>query len=151
MPANAALGLAMRFTVKVDTYDLGSWQKAAGLDVAWDVCEYRAGDAGDFRWYIQGIEKYKNVVLTRAVNRSDFVKVKGWLESGDWSGSDQSGTIMLFDTTNEFTAPVATWELQNVMPLHWSVDTFDSSQSKVALETLELAHMGFLELAGPPA
>jgi phage tail-like protein len=143
------LGLAMRFALTMDngTRDLGNWQKVAGLDVSWDVCEYRAGDSGDFRWYIQGIEKYKSIVLTRAVAKKDFDSVKDWLESGDWSGSGQSGSIKLLDTSNNVLIPVAEWELLNVMPLHWSVDTFDSSQSKVALETLELAHMGFLDLS----
>ena len=40
------IGLANRFKVKIDngTYDLGSWAKVDGLEVTWDLAEYRAGD-----------------------------------------------------------------------------------------------------------
>jgi phage tail-like protein len=143
---DASLGLAMKFKVKVMSYDLGSWQKAAGLDVAWDPVEYRAGDAPDYRWFVQGIAKYKNVTLSRVVNKDDFLKVKSWLESGDWSGTEQVGYVTLLDTGGHI---VCSWDLRNVMPTHWSVDGFDATQSKMAIETLELAHMGFLEETRP--
>jgi len=143
---SASLGLAMRFSVVVDAYSLGSWQKASGLDVAWDPVEYRSGDAPDYRWFVQGIAKYKNVTLARVVNKDDFTKVKNWLDSDDWSGTGQGGTIELLDSQNNV---VANWELRNVMPLHWSVDGFDATQSKMAIETLELAHMGFLKETKP--
>jgi phage tail-like protein len=42
-------------------------------------------------------------------------------------------------------APVMEWTLQHVMPVHWTISGFDASASKVATETLELAHLGFLE------
>ena len=40
------LGLANRFLVTVipSTRSLGSWAKADGLDVTWEVPDYRAGD-----------------------------------------------------------------------------------------------------------
>ena len=48
MPLNdqSVIGLANRFTVKVTPgeHDLGSWTKAEGLDVTWDVADYRAGE-----------------------------------------------------------------------------------------------------------
>ena len=54
------LALANRFTVKVDApgeIDLGSWAKVDGLDVTFDVVEYRAGDAWNSRWYCPGATK----------------------------------------------------------------------------------------------
>ena len=64
------LALANRFTVKVDApgeVDLGSWAKVDGLDVTFDVVEYRAGDAWNSRWYAPGATKYSTVKLSRAV------------------------------------------------------------------------------------
>ena len=47
------IGMANRFTVVIDNgdYDLGSWSQVDGLDVKWDMAEYRAGDGGNDRWY----------------------------------------------------------------------------------------------------
>ncbi len=39
---------------------------------------------------------------------------------------------------------VSTWELRQVIPVKWSVSAFEATSSKVAIETLELAHLGFL-------
>ena len=75
------LALANRFTVKVDApgeIDLGSWAKVDGLDVTFDVVEYRAGDAWNSRWYCPGATKYSTVKLSRAVT-ADTEKVRKWL------------------------------------------------------------------------
>jgi hypothetical protein len=75
------LALANRFKVKVDApgeIDLGSWAKVEGLDVTFDVVEYRAGDAWNSRWYCPGATKYSTVKLSRAVT-ADTTKVKDWL------------------------------------------------------------------------
>jgi phage tail-like protein len=37
------------------------------------------------------------------------------------------------------------WELKGIVPTKWSITGFDASASKVATETLELAHHGFLD------
>ena len=42
---------------------------------------------------------------------------------------------------------VADWTLRNVMPVKWSIVAFDAAGNKVATETLELAHTGFLDEA----
>jgi len=50
----------------IDSHDLGSWAKVDGLDVSWDIAEYRAGDGGNYRWYFPGNTKYSNIKLARA-------------------------------------------------------------------------------------
>jgi len=62
------VGVANRFTVKANPgdWDLGSWAKAEGLDVTWEMPDYRAGDAGNARWFFPANTKYSAVKLTRA-------------------------------------------------------------------------------------
>jgi len=38
---------------------------------------------------------------------------------------------------------VLTWALSDVIPVRWTGPSFNSESSKVAVETLELAHHGF--------
>jgi phage tail-like protein len=138
------LGLAMRFSVTIDhgMYNLGSWQKVEGLDVQWEIVEYRAGDQKNQRWYFPGFTKYSNIKLSRAASKDDTEKVKKWLNSNSFKMEKQSGSVKLLDAKGE---EVASWDLENVIPVHWSVSGFDATASKLAIETLELAHAGFLD------
>lgn len=143
------LAVANRFQVTIDdgTIDLGLWSSVSGLDVTWGLCEYRAGDAGNARWFYPGSTKYSDIQLTRAAC-ADTMKVQQWLSglSTAQNGSQKgrtSGTINLLSADLSQSA-VANWTLKNVMPLKWAIEKFDASQSKVALETLTLAHEGFL-------
>jgi phage tail-like protein len=137
------IALTNRFKVVMsgnNKYDIGSWAKAEGLDVTWDVAEYRSGDGGNDRLYFPGNTKYQNIRLTRGVS-NETASTKAWLDETSWSAQLFEGYIQLRDSKGE---PVAEWNLRDVMPTKWSVTTFDASASQVALETLELAHRGFL-------
>ena len=65
LAADTQLGVGMRFKVTIDdtNYDLGSWSKVSGLDVTWDIAEYRAGDGQNDKWYFPGLPKYSTVKL----------------------------------------------------------------------------------------
>jgi phage tail-like protein len=142
------LAVANRFQVTIDdnTIDLGLWSSVSGLDVTWGLCEYRAGDAGNQRWFYPGSTKYSDIQLTRAAC-ADTVTVQTWLSGLSKKSGTQaartSGSIKLL-SSDLTQGAVASWTLKNVMPLKWAIEKFDASQSKVALETLTLAHEGFL-------
>ena len=143
---SSTIALSNRFLVTMvgkSEYDLGSWFKAEGLDVTWDVAEYRAGDDGNHRFYFPGNTKYSNVKLTRAVSE-ETAKVRKWLNDNSFKSEPFVGTIKLF-TAKKDDAAVAEWELRGVMPVKWAIAGFDAGASQVSLESLELAHEGFLD------
>lgn len=138
------IGLSNRFVVSMSgksEYDLGSWTKAEGLDVSWDVAEYRMGDGGNDRLYFPGNTKYNNVRLSRGVSE-EATKTKTWLDKNSWEMEVFTGFIELYTSGAK---PVTQWTLRDVMPAKWSISTFDAGASSVAIETLELVHRGFLE------
>ena len=136
------LGMANRFTVRIDhgTYDLGSWAQVDGLDVKWDVVEYRAGDVGNERWYCPGNTHYSVLKLTRAAS-AESAKVREWLDTTSFKYAAQTGNVRLLDAAGD---EVMMWDLKQIMPVRWSVAGFEAGASRVATETLELAHRGFL-------
>lgn len=139
------IGLANRFVVSMSgmkKYDLGSWSKAEGLDVTWDIAEYRMGDYGNDRLYFPGNTKYTNVKLSRAVSE-EYAKTKEWLDSTSWKWEPFEGFIALYDSGGNPVAG-ANWTLRKVMPAKWAINSFDAGASQVAIETLELVHEGFL-------
>jgi hypothetical protein len=68
--------------------------------------------------------------------------VQRWLASVTLRRTPLSGAIYLVDFLG---VPVVTWELREFFPIGWRLTEFDSAGSRPAVETLELAHTGFLD------
>jgi len=137
------IALANRFRVVMSgnqKYDLGSWSKAEGLDVSWDVAEYRSGDGGNDRLYFPGNTKYNNVRLSRGISE-EAKATKKWLDTTSWDMELFEGFIEVLDAGGK---PVAEWTLRDVMPSKWQITTLDAGASQVVIETLDLVHRGFL-------
>lgn len=142
---SSMIALTNRFVVSMSgksEYDLGSWSKVEGLDVAWDVAEYRTGDGGNDRFYFPGNTKYSNVKLLRAVS-DETKKVKKWLDDNSFKSELFVGKIEVH-TSHSSDGVLFEWELRDVMPVKWNISAFDASASSVTIETLEIAHRGFL-------
>lgn len=132
---------SLRFRVKIDGHgDLGNWSKCDGLSVEYDVFEYKEGGENAFVHRIPGRAKYQNVKLTRPVNK-DSKKVANWMAKLKIEVKRQTAEISALDTEGN---PIATWNLEGVFPVKWNGPSLDVGANSVAMETLELAHNGFL-------
>lgn len=142
--------LSHRFVVTADNceFDLGSWSKATGLDVTWDLAEYRAGDAGNNSprppRHLRESFNDGTITLSRAAGE-ETNSVQEWLARLASTGQSATVTILLIDALGQV---VTTWELDDVMPRKWSISGFDAGASNAATETLVLAHEGFF--VAPP-
>jgi phage tail-like protein len=136
------IGLVNRFHVTVDGHDLGGWSKVEGLDVTFEVPEYRAGDAWNFRWYFAGNTKYTPVSLSRAATSKSTKEVHKWLSDTAKKCKGGEVKIELYDAHHE---KVADWTLKNAMPKKWKISGFEAGGNQVAVESLEIEHNGFLE------
>jgi phage tail-like protein len=132
---------SLRFRVKIDGHgDLGNWSKCDGLAVEYDVYEYKEGGENAFVHRIPGRAKYQNIKLTRPVNK-DSSKVASWMAKLKIEVKRQTAEISALDTEGH---PIATWNLEGVFPVKWNGPSLDIGANSVAMETLELAHNGFL-------
>ena len=129
--------------VSQSKYDLGSWQKCEGLDVTWDVPDYRVGDQGNMRWFFPANTKYKVVRLIRAATAEDSPKVREWLNTNSWK-QDKTRGIIKIELMDSFGGKILDWELRNALPKAWSINNMDAGASLVSVETLEFEHEGFL-------
>lgn len=144
-------GLAMRFQVSVDGLNLGSWSACRGLKVELKAKEVKEG--GNY-WFVRQLPDritYPNVTLERAVHPQDSQTVLTWLQrvATQWQNDSADGqsysagtaTITLQGAAGQ---QVMKWTLTGVYPVSWTGPTLSATDNKVALETLELAHQGFL-------
>jgi phage tail-like protein len=124
--------------------DLGTFSQVTGLDVSFDLAEYRSGgsaNADNERWYQPGLTKYGTVTLSRKFTGATE-GVARCVEKLIASGEPAAGTIALLDFDGQ---PIVTWDLQDTFPLNWTVpDTHDGNS--VGMETLVLSHEGFVVL-----
>jgi phage tail-like protein len=137
-----SLGMVHHFTVRVDdsSYDLGDWSKASGLTVNWEVCQHRAGDQGNAIWLFPGNTKYETIKLTRAACK-DSASVQKWLADTSKTPKALSGAVALVDAAGDV---IVRWPLTQFFPIGWAISEFEAGTSRVATETLTLAHAGFL-------
>jgi phage tail-like protein len=147
---NLQFGLAMRFQVVVDGLNLGQWSSCKGLELRCKPDVFRNQGNAFHDEILPGDISYSPVKLERAMEARSSKAVQDWLGAtfSTWLGSDsaepyQGGTarITLLDGT---AATVMTWTLLGVYPTGWTGPTLSAKDNNVAIETLELTHLGFL-------
>jgi phage tail-like protein len=90
---------------------------------------------------------FSHVKLTRPINSKSPV-LAAWMTAHayDVQNGTQRGahTANIQARTVDGTV-VCSWKLDRVIPVSWTGPSFDVDSPKVALETLELAHHGFMD------
>ncbi|WP_410574428.1 phage tail protein [Amycolatopsis sp. cmx-4-61] len=137
--------MSHRFVVHIDksAFDLGSWSRVSGLGVTWAKTTYRPGENNN-EFIIPGHRTYSNIKLERAAC-ADSDTVKDWLTQTSKKRELLSGSIQMVDFVG---MKVVEWELKQFFPVGWTIGEFNSGGAKPALETLDLAHSGFLNDEG---
>ncbi|MEU9132734.1 phage tail protein [Kitasatospora sp. NPDC048540] len=144
-------GITLRFQVTIEGLDLGAWKSCKGLTVSFKHKPIYEG--GNYESPVSMLAEqleYQTITLQRAIANSTSSTVQAYLKqvaaswfhapSCDYRGG--TGSITLYDAS---LAPVYTWNLRGVYPVKWAGPDLDAMGSGgVALETLELAHQGFL-------
>lgn len=147
----ARLGMSMRFRVSVDGINLGGWSTCAGLSVEFKHKPVKEGGNYEYSVLLPERIEYQAVKLRRAMSQPESAMVQRWLSdvvSGWYNASSpydlgpRTAEIELFDATGQ--AVVSSWTLRNVFPTRWSGPDLDATGTAVAVESLELAHEGFL-------
>lgn len=128
------------FSVTIDGHELGAFMTCDGLALEIQVEQREEGGNNGFVHMLPGRIKYSNVKFTRPIN-GDSAKVRAWLSSmtREIRRTTAEITAMTMDGTK-----VASWGLDGVIPVRWTGPSFSADSPKVATETLELAHHGFL-------
>ena len=133
--------LSVCFSVTIDQHDLGAFMTCEGLAVEVAVEQREEGGNNLFVHQLPGRIKYTNVKFTRPVN-AESAKVRDWLASMSSGGVTRTtAEIVALSSDGK---KVASWGLTGVFPVKWQGPSFSLESPKVATETLELAHHGFL-------
>ncbi len=128
------------FMVKLDAHELGTFTGCEGIGCEVTVEQREEGGNNGFVHQLPGRIRYSNIKLTRPVN-ADTGKVAAWFASFAKGVKRTTAQIVATDAQNK---KVWEWTLEGVVPVRWQGPSFSVDSVKVATETLELAHHGFM-------
>ena len=135
--------LAWRFRVALD--GLGSpllFSGCSGLDASYDALEWKEGGNNGAVLYQPGQLSYTNVKLTRTVDK-DSTKLRTWFTGQALNPKRADAVIELYDGNGD---PVTSWTLSGAWPVKYTgpnLATTGEGGETVAVESLELSHLGF--------
>lgn len=136
--------VSVAFSITVDGHDLGAFTQCDGLGCEVKITERIEGGNNQFIHKLPGRISYTNIKLTRPIN-SDSEKVARWF--ADMATGVKRTAAQIVAKTHDG-EDVAQWSLIGVVPVRWTGPQFSVDSPKVATETLELAHHGFLSGSG---
>ena len=130
------------FYFKISITNVGdmSCSEVSGLEMEYDIIEYRAGDSPVFtKQKMPGLRKAGEVTLKKGIFKDDKAM---W----DWINKVKLNTIQRETVTinllHEAGSPGERWEVVNGWAEKTTVEGFKADGNTAAIETLVLAHEG---------
>ena len=129
----------VEFSISKNKNDI-RFQTVSGLSVEYEMEEFKEGGENRFTHKLPVRTKYGELVLKRGmlVDSDVFKWCLAAFRDRDIKPSDVDIILM-----NEKGEPLRTWSVTNAIPKKWTVSDFNSGESAVAVETLELSYRYF--------
>jgi phage tail-like protein len=132
--------VAVCFVVSIDDDNLGAFNSCDGLGCEVVMEQREEGGNNGAVWQLPTRLKYSNVKLSRPVTRNSMKILQYFAEM---AGGVKRRTAII-EARNQENTVIARWALAGVIPVRWTGPQLNADSPKVATETLELAHHGFL-------
>jgi phage tail-like protein len=140
-PSRPEPAVAVCFSVEVGPFELGFFTAVDGIGCEVVIEQREEGGNNGFVHQLTGRMKYSNIKLTRPIDE-DTKKIAKWFSSLNGSVVRRDAKIVAQAADG---TPVHTWSLIGVVPVRWTGPSLSVDSNKVATETLEIAHHGFLQ------
>lgn len=116
------------------------FQSVSGLSVEVETEQIAEGGENRFKHKLPVRSKFPNLTLKRGILvNSELIK---WCREAveDFDISPADITISLLNQEHE---PLMTWNVVHAWPVKWEVADFNAEESKIVIETIELAYNYF--------
>ncbi|HEY2766567.1 MAG TPA: phage tail protein [Pseudonocardiaceae bacterium] len=135
------------FEVQIDDSKLGAFNGCEGLGCEVVIEQREEGGHNGVVWQLPSRLKYPNIKLTRPLT-GDTEEVLKWFSSVLTGLGKRNAFITARALDGR---EVARWGLMDVVPVRWTGPSLNPDSPKVATETVEFAHHGFIPPTGKPA
>jgi phage tail-like protein len=119
------------------------FQEVSGLGGELEVMAFAEGGTNDHMHQLPVRHSWSRISLRRGITNDS--RLWAWYQAGLFQslGARRDGTIMLL---GEDGLPLMAWLFQGGLAVKWSGPALNSSQSMLAIEALEIAHEGILQV-----
>ena len=138
--------ISVCFVVSFDDIGLGAFNSCEGLGCEVVIEQREEGGNNGFVWQLPTRIKYPNIKLSRPLTK-DTETVTKWLAKavqGSGKRSAEGKKTGIIKAMRADGKVVASWGLLAVIPVRWPGPSLNPDSPKVATETLEVAHHGFV-------
>lgn len=146
MTKESTIGVGYLFKVVIDGVELGSFTKVDGIGAKYEILTVKEGGENNFVHQLPGRIDYDNVKISRPVDQTSGELAK-WFTSFQREVGNSGHFKSITASIEALTAahkPIATWNLAGVIPVRYSGPSLQAGSSSVLIETIEIAHNGFL-------
>ncbi|MDB2463157.1 phage tail protein, partial [Algibacter sp.] len=117
------------------------FSEISGLQAEHQILEYRTGADKVFSTIkIPGLRKFSNIILKRGALKNDNTSFT-WFNNIGLTVERRDVTITLLNHQHE---PTIVWRVKNAWPVRIDFSELNALKSEILIETLELAHDGFV-------
>lgn len=116
------------------------FQTVSGLNVEYDMEEFREGGENRFTHKLPVRTKYTDMVLKRGM-LTDSEVINWFLKAfrdREFKPSDVNIILM-----NEKSEPLRTWKVTHAIPKKWLISDLNANENSLVIETLELSYRYF--------
>lgn len=131
-----------RYRVAIDGIEYAAFSEVSGLQIETETMDFIEGGFNDRVLRLPVRSKVGNLTLKRGITSGNELLqwhlriVQGYLDL-------KNVTIYVYNTKGDV---LTRFELMQAFPVKWSGPQFTGGGDAVAVETLELAHSGFLQI-----
>lgn len=135
--------LGYNFAVEIEGLVAGGFSEVTGLEVELEVQEYREGGVNGFMHKRAGPARYaSNLVLKRGMSDNKVLWNWYW-DVVQGVVNRKNVSILLLDQGGD---EKLRWNFEQAYPVKWSGPDLRATANEVAIESLELAHKGLMNV-----
>jgi phage tail-like protein len=124
------------FVLKIPDIDtIGFFHECSGLQLSFEVLEYREGGNNDFVHHLPGRIQYPNLMLSRGLTNEDALLKWFWATHTEAQRKEVTLTFGGGDVSRS-------WTFVDAFPVKWTGPSGNHGEQSIAVETLEVAHAG---------
>jgi phage tail-like protein len=128
---------AIWFELDIQGKAVGYFTEISGLSAEVETLAYSEGGMNEFQHKLPTRVKYPNLVLKRGITtKADLQK---WFQKSHTQAERTGIRLSMLDQAG---TRLRTWSFVNAFPIKWTGPNFNTSQSSLAVEAIEIAHEG---------
>jgi phage tail-like protein len=131
------------FGLEIGSVVVAAFTEVSGMSAQMDVFEYKEGGLNEHTHKFPGRTSFGNVTLKWGMTESQdlwdwYLETLRWTSSATGNNPRRDVSVVSFKS-GEGKTPASRWNLIDAFPVKWTGPSWNTAQSTIAIESLEIA------------